>query len=447
MGLDDVVRALRARRALIGVLLLVGLALAAGLAALKTPVYKATSQVNISAPGAGNDISGQAAAIAKVPTLIQIVRSQRYLQSIIDQRSLKTTWQDLKANVAITNPAGTSLMDIEVSDSSAARATTEADLIAGGLDDHLADIKQDTIRSTVTAKADKPGSPASPKLALWLAIGGVLGLAVGTSLAIGQAARDTSVREDDDLAELFGLPLLGKVPLDPKGESQPLPVSVPGTGARAEALRQLRTTLQFLSLGDDVEAPRSILVTSAVGGEGKTTTACNVAIALAHAGLSTILVGADLRRTDLSRYMGVSEEVGLTSVLGGWNRLDEALHAWGGQDDRLWVLGAGPTPPNPSELLASEQMQVLLRDLESRADIVIIDGAPLLPVADSAALAAIVSGTLLVIASDRTAREQVVRALSTLRQLDAQVFGGVLNRTVGKAKEGSGYLPPDARRR
>lgn len=447
MSLEDVVRALRTRLALIGVLVLVGLALAAGLAALKTPQYKATATVNLSAGGSGVDATGQAAAVSKVPTAITIMRSEGYLTKVINQLRLDTSWEDLQDDVEVTSPVGTSILDVAVTTSSATRSTAIGNALADGFDDHLESVRQDSIRSQLISRADEPDNPVSPRLFLWLAIGGVVGLALGTGFALTREALDRSVRDPEELPEHLGLPVLGTIPFDPSARRQPLAVAASGTGPRAEALRQLRTNLQFLHLDDDAETPHSILFTSAVAGEGKTTTACNVAIALARAGLQTVLVGADLRRTELTTLMGISKDVGLTSVLAGWSDLDDALQEWGDGSEGLVVLGSGPLPPNPSELLASEQMQQLLRELEKRADIVVIDGAPLLPVADSAAVAAIASGTVLVIGAGSTSRDQVARSLAILTGIDAVVYGGVLNMVQSKRfdKEGSGYLEPPSR--
>lgn len=442
MSLQDVVRALRTRLALIGVLALVGLALAAGLAALKTPQYSATATINLTAPSSGIDSTGQTAALSKVPTIIEIIGSQNYLATIISGLKLDTTPEDLQDDVDVTGTAGTSVLDISVTTSSASRSTAIANAVADGVDDYLGEVKQSAVRAQLISRATEPGGPSSPDLLLWLVIGGVIGLALGTGYALSREALDRSVREPEELTEHLGLAVLGAIPFDPSARRQPLAVAARETNPRAEALRQLRTNLQFLHLDEDSEAPRSILFTSAVAGEGKTTTACNVAIALARAGLQTVLVGADLRRTELTSHMRIAKEVGLTSVLAGWADLDDALQEWGDGSDGLLVLGAGPLPPNPSELLASEQMQELLRELEKRVDIVILDGAPLLPVADSAAVAAITSGTVLVVGAGSTTRDQIARALAILNGIDAEIFGGVLNLvTTGRlAKEGSGYL-------
>ena len=206
------------------------------------------------------------------------------------------------------------------------------------------------------------------------------------------------------------------------------------SASRAEAFRQLRTNLQFV----DIEHPlRSVVVTSSVPGEGKSTTTCNLAITLAQAGLQVILVEGDLRRPRIADYMGMERAVGLTSVLLGRTQLDDALQAWG--DGALQVLASGPLPPNSSELLGSQGMQDLLRELENRADIVLIDAPPLLPVTDAAVLGTLTSGLVMLIRSNQTRREQVARAVATVNAVGATLLGGVLNMVPTRGPDSYSY--------
>ncbi|MDB5819126.1 MAG: putative polysaccharide biosynthesis protein, partial [Rhizobacter sp.] len=159
--------------------------------------------------------------------------------------------------------------------------------------------------------------------------------------------------------------------------------------------------------------------------EGKSTTTCNLAIALSQAGLRVILVEADLRRPRLATYMGLEGAVGLTNVLIGSAKLEDVLQPWG--SNALEVLPSGPTPPNPSELLGSQQMQELIAQLEGRADLVLLDAPPLLPVTDAAVLSSLTSGALMIIRAGSTTRDQAKSALAILRGVDTAVYGVVLN--------------------
>jgi non-specific protein-tyrosine kinase len=196
--------------------------------------------------------------------------------------------------------------------------------------------------------------------------------------------------------------------------------------------RQLRTNLQFVDVD---HPPRAVVVTSAVPGEGKSTTAANMAITFAQAGSRVLLIEGDLRRPKVAEYLGVEGAVGLTNVLVGQVGIDDVLQPWGRSG--LWVLPSGSVPPNPSELLASQNMTELLRDLETRFDLILIDAPPLLPVTDGAVAAARADGALLVVRYGHTTRAQVQLAVESLEAVDAHLLGCVFN--MAPAKGGSAY--------
>jgi polysaccharide biosynthesis transport protein len=169
--------------------------------------------------------------------------------------------------------------------------------------------------------------------------------------------------------------------------------------------------------------------------EGKTTTAINLAVALAEAGARVILVDADLRRPSIANYMGLEGRVGLTTVLIGRADLDDVVQPW--QFSGLHVLPSGQIPPNPSELLGSPSMEKLLSDLAERYDIVLLDSAPLLPVTDAAVLTKLAGGALLVAGADRIHRPQLEQAIASLETAGAHLHGIVLNKTA--RQEGNSY--------
>jgi capsular exopolysaccharide synthesis family protein len=167
---------------------------------------------------------------------------------------------------------------------------------------------------------------------------------------------------------------------------------------------------------------------------------------LEQAGVRVILVEGDLRRPRLADYLGIEGAIGLTDVLVGRAKLEDVLQPWGPGD--LRVLASGATPPNPSELLGSEQMSELLVRLEDEADLVLIDAPPLLPVTDAAILSTQSSGTIMIVRAGSTTKEQASRAVGILRDVDAQVYGVVLNMVPTKGPGaykygyyGYGYAP------
>jgi capsular exopolysaccharide synthesis family protein len=173
-----------------------------------------------------------------------------------------------------------------------------------------------------------------------------------------------------------------------------------------------------------------LAVTSSLPAEGKSTVSGNLAVALAETGARVLLVDADLRRPAIAELLGVEGGVGLTTVLAGAARVEDVVQDWGGK--QLQVLASGPVPPNPAELLGSPAMRGLLEDLRGRYDHVVIDTAPLLPVADAAVLSRLVDGTLLVAQAGRVRRAELTRALGNLDQVSARVLGIVLNRVRGE---------------
>jgi capsular exopolysaccharide synthesis family protein len=207
-----------------------------------------------------------------------------------------------------------------------------------------------------------------------------------------------------------------------------------GSQRVAEDYRQLRNNIQFLNVDDP---PRTLLVTSALPSEGKTTAVVNLGLALADAGRSVVIVEADLRRPKVTSYLGMVAGVGLTNILSGSADLDDVLQEYA--ERGLSVIAGGPTPPNPGELLASSQMAALIGKLRGRFEYVLVDGAPLLPVADSSGFAAAMDGVLMSVRYGSTTREQLQQAIGTLHRVDARVLGLILNIVPQKAATGDAY--------
>ena len=267
------------------------------------------------------------------------------------------------------------------------------------------------------------------------------GLLLGLVVAAVAEALDDSLKTKEDVERLLpGLPVLGMIPpvLTWRDDQEALVVSLtePHSPA-AESYRTLRTAIQFLSPGARL---RALQIVSAAAGEGKSTTAANLAVACASAGQRVVLVCTDLRRPRLHDFFGLSGDIGFTSVVLGKAPLSEALQEVPGQP-RLYVLASGPLPPNPSELLSSRRTTEVLASLQADVDLVILDSAPILPVTDGLVLSGTVDGTLLVAAASSTTRKEVSRAVELLAQVDARVVGVVLNGVSGADLYGDGYQP------
>jgi capsular exopolysaccharide synthesis family protein len=270
--------------------------------------------------------------------------------------------------------------------------------------------------------ADVPGAPYSPNPRRDWFYAVLAGVLVAFGLTFGVEYLDDTIKTPEDVSRRLRLPLLGLVPAI-RGERVPL-LSEPVPHDFGEAFRSLRTSLVFTS---GAEGPRIIAVTSSQPLEGKTTTACNLAMALALGGSRVLLIDADMRRPGLHKVVGVQNTVGLSHLLVGQVRVRDAVQRT--SEENLFVIAAGRTPPNPSELLASDRMKSFLANLSAGPfDWVIIDTPPVLAVTDAVVVARAVSGVVFVVGSEMTRRVHAERAVETLMTGRPRSIGAVLNR-------------------
>jgi polysaccharide biosynthesis transport protein len=271
-------------------------------------------------------------------------------------------------------------------------------------------------------EAEVPGGPYTPNHNRDWLMALVLGLALGVAVAYTVEYLDDTVKLPDDVTRRLKLPLLGLVPAVAGGKLPVLTSAVPHDFG--ESFRSLRTSLVFTN---GSPGKRTIAVTSTQPLEGKTTTACNLAVALALGGARVMLIDADMRRPGLHRTMGLRNDVGLSHVLTGQARIRDAVQRT--SESTLFVMTAGHVPPNPSELLASERMRQLIANLEAGPfDWVIIDTPPVLAVTDAVIIAPHVSGLVFVIGAEMTRRAHAERAIQTIQGGKTNVIGAVLNR-------------------
>ncbi len=270
--------------------------------------------------------------------------------------------------------------------------------------------------------AETPKGPYVPNRRKDVLMSIVFGLALAVGLAFGIEYLDDTIKTPDDVTRRLRLPLLGLVPAV-RGDRAPIPSrEVPHDFG--EAFRSLRTSLVFTSRGD---GPRLIGVTSTQPLEGKTTTACNLAMVLAYGGARVLLIDADMRRPGLHRTMGIENQAGLSHVLTGQARVRDVVRRT--HDPNLLVMTAGRTPPNPSELLSSVRMRQLLQNLAAGPfDWVIVDTPPVLAVTDAVILSAYLSGLAFVVGAEMTRRAHADRAIETLQTGQPRIIGVVLNR-------------------
>ncbi len=299
--------------------------------------------------------------------------------------------------------------------------------------------------TSVVKSADVPATPVEPRPLRTVVLAAFVGLLLGLAAAFLVDYLDDSIRTADDLQALTDAPVLAVVPVEPPPDNRPIALSEPHEFA-VEIYRGLRTNVQFLGLD---RALRVIQVTSSLPGEGKTTTATNLAVVLAQAGSRTLLVDADLRKPRIHEVFAAAPSPGLTELLLGED-VRMVVHDVG---DGLHIVTAGAVPPNPSEMLSTPRVAATVADLAADYDYVILDSAPLLPVADSVALARVVDGVLVVTQANRVSARDVRGAFERLERVGARPIGVVLNRARGGGTEagygygyGYSYRPTEERR-
>ncbi len=271
-----------------------------------------------------------------------------------------------------------------------------------------------------------PGAPFTPNVRYNVMLAALVGCLLAAGAAVLLEYIDDTVKTSEDVERLVKTPTLGVIARMQKitEPTDQLEVLHHPRSSITEAYRGLRTNVQFASIEDTAPC---LLVTSATPGEGKSTTAANLAITLVQAGQRVILMDTDLRRPALHRLFGVSNSLGLTNLL--LNReltLEQALTET--EIEGLWLLTSGPIPPNPAELLGSKTMQARLAQAHALADVIILDSPPVLAVADASILGRLSSGIIVVIDARRTRGKAVKQAKETLDRVNLKVVGVVLNK-------------------
>jgi len=300
-----------------------------------------------------------------------------------------------------------------------------------------AGLRSNNIREVDIART--PGSPAEPNIPRNLGFAFVLGLTSGVGLAFLLEGIDNTVRTPEQAQAISGLASLGMIPMGSKnsadngskrglmvtGTKEPVELVTQSRpqSQMAESYRALRTSLLLTTLG---APPKTILITSALPREGKTTTSINTAVVLAQKGTRVLLIDADLRRPSIHKALGLGPRVGLSNVLTGGATLQQATVRWSVLPN-LYILPAGTPPPNPAELMASAQMLDLLAELREQYDHVIVDTPPTLSVTDAVVLSTRVDAVVLVIRSAQTTKPALRRSRDILAQVNARVAGVLLN--------------------
>lgn len=442
MELKDYLRVVRKRWVTIAVTTLIVVGLAAVWTATQKKQYTSSTQFFVSVSGSDNAQLQQGSTFTqeRVKSYASLLTTPRALRPVVEELDDGTTTSDLADQLTVTTPPETVILEVSVTDSDPGHAQEVATAIGDTFPKVVSEVERpegsqrtSPIKVSLVEPASTSDTPTSPVPARNLALGVILGLLLGVGLAMMRHLLDTTVRTDDDVEEITEEPIIGAVHYDPRAGKEPLIVETDPSSPRSEAFRAVRTNLMFV---DAANHPRTILLTSSIPGEGKSTTIANLALTLAQSGSSVCLIEADLRRPRLLEYLGLEGAAGLTDVLIERAGVDDVLQPYG--SDRLEVIGAGAIPPNPSELLASDAMSRVLAQLSARFDYVLIDTPPVLPVTDAVVLSTKVDGVIVLVGTTIVRKEQLEATLESINAVDNTLLGLVLNRVGHKTSGGYG---------
>jgi capsular exopolysaccharide synthesis family protein len=503
VDLREYLAPLMRQKRLIILVTLVVLAAAAAYTFTRTPVYKATATVLLKPTGVNLVDLGALGSekLLNLETETQLVKSTVVAETAITELGSDMTPAEALKHVSVNVVTDSQALEISYSDPDPVRAQKGAMAFARGYLDNRQSQAQDLVDSQVQLLNDKiteaeaeiqtlndtldastsptsadardartekarlqskiiqlqaqvdetellntnpgqiilvpqvPGHPSSPNHARDLGLGLLVGLGLGLGLAFARGRTDQRLHEATDLESALGVPMLASIPKVPDGSKDGdglISLEEPGAPA-AEAYRALRTTV----MAAFHRGGGTLLVVSSLPGEGKTTVAANLSVMLAQADRRVVVISADMRRPRLHELFGLSNGRGLSNVLGGELALPDCVFAT--QLPSLLVCPAGPTPPDPAEMLQSERMQELLVTLRQTADFVIVDCPPVLTVADPLGLASMADAALFVIDSTGTKRSDVAEARYRLEQVGTTLLGGVLNKMPAPARGRYGY--------
>jgi tyrosine-protein kinase len=431
LNIQEFAQLLRTRWVIICVTIAVALLGTVAVTLLTTPLYQASTRLFVSiTPRASVTAKYQGNSQQRVLSYTELIMGETLAQRTVDRLHLDMSAKELREHVKARSTPDTLLIDLSVLDPSPARARDIANALSDELVVMVSELEtpeqgvRPDARVVVEQRASLPANPVIPKWARNVTVGLALGVLLGIGLAVLRDRFDNTVKNREIVEEITGAGLVGNIPFDKERRKEPAISFDRDNSAIAEAFRKLRTNLQFLAVDNP---PRVLVVTSSLPGEGRTTTAMNLALALAEAEHNVVLVDGDMRRPKLGEYFDLVRSAGFSTVLSGRASLEEVLQKT--RFPGLTVLASGAVPPNPSELLGSLAAQKVLSELRAQFDYVIVDSAPLLAVTDAAILAANSDGVLVTARFGQTKREHLAHVIRNLKDVGASFLGAVFTMT------------------
>jgi succinoglycan biosynthesis transport protein ExoP len=412
-----------------------------------TPTYRATTTLLVvqQQESGAVGLADLQASERLANTFTQLVTVRPVLESAIARGGLSLTPDELDERLSVSSPPTTQLLEITAEASNPEAARDLANLVG----ETFIDSNQSALGSrpgsvSIVERAEAPLEPSAPRASLNALIGALLAFAATAAIVAAVEYMDDTVKNDEAVGQLTGLPVVGYVSqfARPGKPAEQLRSGVDPHSREAEAYRSMRTNITY-SMGTEGESKKRLLVTSPGPGEGKSTTAANLAVVFGLAGSRVALVDADLRRPTQHRIFGIPNTSGLTNLLANSGvGLEQAVHRTA--YERVWLVPSGPIPANPSELLGSGRMNALLTALEEHFDIVILDAPPALAVTDPAVLSSVVTASVVVVQQGKTRSNELKSAVQRLAVAGKPIAGVVINRVAGTQR---GYYYAEYRTR
>lgn len=453
MDIYSLVKAIRLRWKVVALSPIVFGAIAALITMLTPPVYTADSSgvvstdVNSSQSSIATDYTSNSLASSKLPSYVELGSLRSVAEYVIGEMSLETTPEELVRQIKVTNPADTLFIKVsaEATDPVTARDLAETWIRGMEREVNILESGNPETRGTIYLSpkdsAILPNKPSSPNLSLNIILGIIGGIIIALIYTIVNHFFDRKIRSQSDVERESSSSVIGTIPFDNKLTvndrlviNDDSDANEDKSFAMSEAMRSLRTNIQFVNVDDPI---KSLVFTSPLPGDGKSTIAANLAMSLAQNGKQTILIDADLRRPMQSTIFNIGASAGLSDVLAGRAKIEEVVH-FVDRNDKLVLLTAGSIPPNPSEILSSERMNTLISELSEEA-FVVVDAPPLLPVTDAAILSRKTDGAVIVTTVGKTTFDVLKRAEEIINKVNGKILGLVLNRVPQKGSQAGYY--------
>jgi len=393
-----------------------------------TPMYQASTQLLVSRLDTDNNITSAEIRgnIQIINTFNDILVSPIILDQVIEELNLSTTAGGLRNKMTVANRTDSQVITLTVQHEYPSLARDIANQTAKIFERDLPGLMNvDNVH--VLAQAQTPRNPLTDNLRMNMVLGFLGGAALGVLLAFSLELLDKSVKTEQEVEKLINLPNLGMIGFEKKnkmarGSKKSLITAINPKSPISEQYRTIRTNIQFSMIDKEF---KTLALTSAAPGEGKSTTIANLAITLAHQGDRVLLIDADLRKPTLHQLMEVKNQHGLTNLIAKKTTKNAAIVKIP-KIINLYVMPSGPIPPNPSELLGSKMMKNLILELSQEYDWILFDTPPVLAVTDAQILGNICDGVILVTKSHQTEKKELVKAKALMDKANTNLMGTII---------------------